>query len=226
MTGVSTLRLFDDHPPPGPRRGPAQREEVSSPSDAEVINRSLTQPDQFSLVFDRHAPALHRYCRRRVGPATAEDIVGETFLIAFERRDRYDRAQPHALPWLYGIATNLLRRHQRSEVRAYRALARTGVDPVCEGQAERVAERVDAGAYAERMAAALAKMHRRDRDVLLLFAWAELSYAEIAAALDIPVGTVRSRLNRAREKVRSALSDATEPTRAIKDALDPRKDAR
>ena len=126
--------------------------------------------------------------------------------VAYERRSGYDVSRPDARPWLYGIATNLLRRHQREEVRQYRAWARTGVDPVlADSHAERVAERVDADAWSGHLAAALANLKPADREVLLLFAWCELSYPEIAEALDIPVGTVRSRLHCARKTVRASI---------------------
>ena len=87
----------------------------------------------------------------------------------------------------------------------YRALARTGVDPAAELDADRVASAVSAAAAGRQLATALAKLSEGDRHVLLLFAWAELRYEEIATALDIPVGTVRSRLHRARSTVRAAL---------------------
>ncbi|GAA4970200.1 RNA polymerase sigma factor [Actinoplanes utahensis] len=106
----------------------------SSPVDTEpdllLILRSAADPETFGRIFDRHADAIHRYLTRRVGRALADDLTAETFLIAFRSRHRYDDDQPDALPWLYGIAANLLRGHQRTEVRQYRALARTGVDPV------------------------------------------------------------------------------------------------
>jgi RNA polymerase sigma-70 factor (ECF subfamily) len=89
----------------------------------------------------------------------------------------------------------------------YRALARTGVDPAAEPDADRVARSVSAAAAGRRLAAALAKLSTGDRHVLLLLAWADLSYEEIATALDIPIGTVRSRLHRARTTVRTALGN-------------------
>jgi RNA polymerase sigma factor (sigma-70 family) len=174
-------------------------------TDAELIDSA------FAELFDRHAVAVHRYLARRIGPTTADDLLAQTFLVAFEGRAGYDRARPDARPWLYGIATNLLRRHRRDEVRQYDAWARTGVDPTAapntECHADRVAERADAEMKSPRLAAALAELKTPDRDALLLFAWCDLSYAEIAVALDIPVGTVRSRLNRARAIVRRALPD-------------------
>lgn len=130
----------------------------------------------------------------------------QTFLVAFERRGGYDTGRADAGPWWYGIATNLLRRHHRDEARLFRALSRAGADRGEAGcHAERVAERVDAGAASRELAAALAGLKPPDRDVLLLIAWAGLSYEEVARALEIPVGTVRSRLHRARVIVRAAL---------------------
>ena len=166
-------------------------------------------PDAVAAAFDRHAPAVYRYCARRVGPDVAEDLVGEVFLIAQRRQYRLGAAD-EALPWLYGIATNLLRRHRRDEIRAYRALAATGVDPlggtvgVAEGHESRAAERADASVAVRGIAAALAALPRRQRDVLLLYAVGELSYAEIAEALAIPLGSVQSALHRARVRLRAA----------------------
>lgn len=177
-------------------------------SDAEVIGRSLTEPESFSVLFERYGRQIHQYAARRLGGQAAEDIVAETFFVAFRRRASYDLAQPVARPWLYGIETNLIARHRRTEERMYRALQRTGLDPLPEPLAEAVVRRVDAQVEDRRLAGVIAALHRRDRDVLLLVAWAELSYEEVAAALDVPVGTVRSRLNRARRKVRGALGGA------------------
>ncbi|WP_200841969.1 RNA polymerase sigma factor [Actinomadura sp. K4S16] len=176
-------------------------------SDAEVIRHSLTEPETFSVLFERYGSQIQQYAARRLGWQTAEDIVAETFFVAFRQRASYDLAQPVARPWLYGIETNLIARHRRTEERMYRALRRTGLDPLPEPLAETVVRRVDAQVEDRRLAGVIAALHRRDRDVLLLVAWAELSYEEVAAALDVPVGTVRSRLNRARRKIRGALGD-------------------
>jgi len=165
----------------------------------------VTSDDGFTALYDRHARTLYRYCARRVGAVTAEDVVAATFLHAYTHRHRYDPARADVLPWLYGIATNLLRRHRRDEVRGYRALARTGVDPVAD-HAGRAAERADADLQVRGLAGVLAALPRRQRDVLLLYAVAELEYAEIASALRLPLGTVRSALHRARTKLRGALA--------------------
>ncbi|WP_242883335.1 RNA polymerase sigma factor [Actinomadura litoris] len=178
-------------------------------SDSEVIRLSLTDPEQFAELFDRHHRRIHHYAARRLGTQAADDIVAETFLIAFRRRDSYDLAQPLARPWLYGIATTLVARHRRAEERYFRALARTGSDPVPEPMADTVVSRVAAQEQERRLAGALAGLSRGDRDVLLLVAWGDLTYQEAARALDVPVGTVRSRLHRARHQVRAALGDTT-----------------
>ena len=161
--------------------------------------------------YDQHARTLLRFCARRVGPETAEDVVAATFLTAFERRMDFDPSRSDVLPWLYGIAVNHLRRHRRDEIRAYRALARAGVDPlfnaagILDSHDQRAGERADARVRSRAVAAVLASLPRRQRDVLLLTAVAELDYAEVAAALNIPIGTVRSALHRARHKLRAAL---------------------
>jgi RNA polymerase sigma factor (sigma-70 family) len=179
-----------------------------SACDAELIERSHGDPEAFAALFDRYSAMLYRYVSRRLGPETAEDVVGETFLVAFSKRHRYDLAHQDARPWLFGIATKLVARHHRSEAARYRALRRSPVDGPVEGPAERVAAGVTAWASRPALAAALAGLPRRDLDVLLLVAWGDLAYEEVGRALGIPVGTVRSRLNRARRKVRAALGDA------------------
>jgi RNA polymerase sigma factor (sigma-70 family) len=176
-------------------------------TDAEVIGRSRHEPEAFALLYDRHAAALYRYVARRLGDGAADDVVAECFLAAFGRRDRYDLARSDARPWLYGIAANVIGKHRRAEVRLLRALARTGADPVAECHADRVDSQVAAAAVHRRLAAVLAELPAGDREVLALIAWADLSYAEVAQALAIPVGTVRSRLSRARRKTRAALAE-------------------
>src|SRR5207244_3816001 len=102
---------------------------MGAPTDADAIVASLADPAAFGTLFDRYATTLHRYFLRRVGAADADGLMGETFLIAFERRGAYDTARPDARPWLYGIATNLVARHRRSEARRLRATARLGARP-------------------------------------------------------------------------------------------------
>jgi RNA polymerase sigma factor (sigma-70 family) len=176
---------------------------MAQDSDAETIRASLDDPGRFGALFDRHATVVFRYLVRRVGVDEAESLLGDVFRVAFERRTTYDLARPNARPWLYGIATNLLAHHRRSEARRIAATARLlarrqpGDDP-----AERVVDRIDAQELWGPVADAVAQLPAGERDALLLFVWEELSYDEIAAALDVPVGTVRSRLNRARLSLR------------------------
>lgn len=142
----------------------------------------------------------------------ADDLLSETFLTAFRKRAAYQPTRIDVRPWLYGIAGNLVRRHQRAELARYRMLARSAEAESANGAADDLDAalgRVDAQLVSARLAAALADLHARDREVLLLVAWADLTYAEVSAALNIPVGTVRSRLNRARRLVQDRLGPAS-----------------
>ncbi len=158
------------------------------------------------MLFDRHAPHIYRYLARRAGREVADDLVAETFLAAFAKRERYDLSYADARPWLYGIATNLVGQHRRDEARQYRIRQAATAEPEVPGHADRVAADVTAQAMRPLLGAALATLPTGDRDVLLLIAWEQLSYQEVSRALGIPVGTVRSRLHRARAKVRNVLA--------------------
>nr|WP_187355979.1 RNA polymerase sigma factor [Streptomyces sp. QL37] len=187
-------------------------------SDASVVRRSLEDPDAFAALFDRYADDIHRYAARRLGTEAADDLMAETFVIAFQQRRRYDLSRPQARPWLYGIVTNLVGGHRRAEARRLRALSRAASTAPGAGSgdgeplADRVAARVSAEGVRGELAGALAALPARYRDVLLVVAWGDLDYAEAAEALGIPVGTVRSRLHRARKKLREALG-GSDPTR-------------
>jgi RNA polymerase sigma factor (sigma-70 family) len=181
-------------------------------TDAMLIERSWTEPERFAEVFDRHYAEIHGYVSRRLGPSLADDLASETFLIAFDRRRRYDVAHPSARSWLYGIACNLISRHRRAEMRRYRALARADAAHAVDGLVDGVAARLDAEALRGRLAAALVEMPDGDREVLLLVAWAQLSCEEAAQAAGIPAGTARSRLHRARRRTRAALADVSPMT--------------
>lgn len=184
---------------PGTERG--------QPDDARLIEESCQVPERFGTVFDRHAAAIHGYITRRLGRDAADDLVAETFLVAFCRRSRYDREQSSARPWLYGIATRLISRQRRDEVRFFRAIARSGIDPAAEPVADEGARHADAQLLNRRLAAALAALSAADRDALLLVADG-LSYQEAARALGVPDGTLSSRLARARRQVREAFGGA------------------
>jgi RNA polymerase sigma-70 factor (ECF subfamily) len=181
-----------------------------SSSDAAAIAASLASPTAFAVVFERHHPAVHRYLARRIGRDLADELAAETFAIAFAKRARYDVSVSDARPWLFGIATKLSHRHWRREERELRAYARTGVDPSAPSPAERGNARADSVAAGPAIAAALAVLSADERDVLLLYAWEELEQPAIAAALSIAPGTVKSRLHRARARVRQSLAAAGE----------------
>jgi RNA polymerase sigma factor (sigma-70 family) len=176
-------------------------------TDAEVIRASWQDPDRFGTLYDRYATVLYGYACLRIGRSPAEDVVADTFLAAFAQRHGYDIARPDARPWLFGILTNKIAERSRSEKIHLRAYARAWQNPVPEAIADRVADQVTAQAQRGRLAAALSRLNAADRHVLLLIAWGQLSYDEVAQALGIPPGTVASRLNRARRKVRAALDD-------------------
>ncbi|WP_033261025.1 RNA polymerase sigma factor [Amycolatopsis vancoresmycina] len=162
----------------------------------------VTGVDQFTEVHDRHFPEVYRYIAGRLGAQAAEDVAAETFLVAFDRRGKFDPARGDLRAWLFGIATNLVSRHRRKEARHYRALSRLDPREAAEGHENRV---VDAVAAA-RVGKALARLSAGERDVLLLVALGDLGYAEVAEALGISPGTVGSRLNRARKKLTLVLS--------------------
>ena len=192
---------------------------VRDSDDAAVVARSLRDPDQFAAIYERYFAEIYRYVAGRLGREVADDLAAETFFVAFRKRDRVDPALGRVRPWLYGIATILVGQHRREETRRYLALARVGrrVPAFAESHDERVADAVAAERLGRQLATALAGLGQGDRDVLVLAAIGELSHQEIAVALDIPYGTVGSRLNRARRAVRTALGEIG-PTLELREA--------
>jgi RNA polymerase sigma factor (sigma-70 family) len=176
---------------------------MRSPSDAEVIGRSLGEPEAFGLIYDRHGATLLRFLGRRAGAGVAEGLLGELFRVAFERRKTFDASRASALPWLYGIGSNLLLKHRRGEARRLRANARMAAGVEADRRASAAA--IDARVLFPRVADAIEALPDDEREALLLFAWEELSYQSVADALEVPIGTVRSRLNRARARLRELL---------------------
>jgi RNA polymerase sigma factor (sigma-70 family) len=183
-------------------------------ADNAVIAESLVIPSSFGEIFDRHFDRIHGYLQRQVGTDMADDLASQTFLIAFDRRSSFDLAQTAARPWLFGIAANLVRGHLRDVRRRLKAYDRVGLDPALD-DLDGVEERADASVLRRRLAAALAKLPAAELETLLLHAWAELSYGEVAEALGVPVGTVRSRLNRVRSRLRAPLADWPEEISAL-----------
>lgn len=156
------------------------------------------RPEAFVEIFDRHFDEIGRYLARRVGRDLGADLASETFTRAFAARASFDESYEDARPWLYAIATNVLRRHGRAELRRLEAYARVG-----ETEAATLDRPVDGDPA---VAHALRELSPDERDVLLLFAWADLGYEQIADVLHTPLGTVRSRLNRARARLAAMLT--------------------
>jgi len=207
--GAGVFAVPDGRPVGDPARDPFG-------DDATVIRDSMSDPERFAVLVRRHAPAIQRYVTRRIGREAAEDVVAETFLIAFRQRGYYTDDGRDCLPWLYGIATRLAHRHWRGETRQLNLLARTGIDPVTEPFTDRVDAEVSANAAKARLAAAVARLPAGQRDALLLLVWADLSYDQIARATGVPMGTVQSRISRARRRLRKQLADLN-PANSVRD---------
>jgi RNA polymerase sigma-70 factor (ECF subfamily) len=156
-------------------------------------------------VFEAEYRALRGYLFRRLRSSEADELAAETFAIAYRRWNDLDSSRP-VRPWLYGIAANLLRHQWRKERRMLRAYARSGTDQILTQDEDADVGRADAEAQRRSLAAALAELRVGEREVLLLHAWADLTDAEIAEALSLPIGTVKSRLSRARERMRNRLA--------------------
>lgn len=164
-----------------------------------------------AVLFDRHAERIYQHCFRLTADrADAEDAMAATFLEVWRHRERIRIHDGSAVPWLFGVATNLCRnvnRGRRRHLRAMARLASDGAAPDHAGHADhvdhadRVADRLDAERGMRRVLDAVSRLPQRERDVLALVAWSGLSYEAAATALDIPIGTVRSRLSRARARL-------------------------
>jgi RNA polymerase sigma-70 factor (ECF subfamily) len=167
----------------------------------------LRDADELVELYDNHARTLHRYLAMRVDPQVADDLVSEAFLVVWERRADFDPSRASLRAWLYGIATNMLRQHVRTEGRRLRALARDhGRRVVADRLDERTAAVIDAESLVGDLADTLAGLRPEERDVLLLVAWADLSPAEVAEVTGTPVATVRTRLFRARGRLRARIN--------------------
>lgn len=171
--------------------------------DAELLRRSIADPALFEEIFERHYDAILRYGRQRLGHDVGEEIAARTMVIAFEKRAVFDPRFRSARPWLFGIATNLVRHHARDERVHLAALARLPIDP--DLQDDETLDRLDAARMRPSLLTALADLRQEDREAFILLAVSGLSYGEIASALEIAEGTVGSRVHRARHALREAL---------------------
>jgi RNA polymerase sigma-70 factor, ECF subfamily len=172
--------------------------------DLEIWDAALAGDEQaFGTLFDRHARAVYNYCFRRTADwSAAEDLVSVVFLETWRRRASVRMEGGSLLPWLYGVATNVLRNHQRSLRRHRAALARLPEPVPPEEDADVVAARVDDERRMREILDRMRALPRRDQEILTLCGWEGLEYPQVAAILGIPVGTVRSRLSRARKRLR------------------------
>lgn len=167
-------------------------------TDSEIVRRSRHEAAAFGELFERHARAVAGFASRRVGPDVAEDVLSETFLVAFRRRASFDLRVDSARPWLLGIATRVIHRHRASEAKQLRSLIAQQPERALPDDSDGLSDRLDASAALRELAPRVAALAKKDRDTLFLFAWGDLSYEETAQALGVPVGTVKSRLNRVR----------------------------
>ena len=184
---------------------------ASPPTDAALLTASLRDPDAFTELFERHWAGLYRFCLNRAGSA-GEDIAAEAFRVAFDRRRRFDPRYADARPWLFGIATNLLRDHFRAARRDENKRERSAALALASAPDSDI-DALERQLLGPQLTAALQGIPAADRDALLLLAWADLDYEQIAQALDIPLGTVRSRIYRARQRVREHLQSTDDTTR-------------
>ncbi|HXN63647.1 MAG TPA: RNA polymerase sigma factor [Acidimicrobiales bacterium] len=181
----------------------------STSTDAVLIGQSVVDPESFTLIVERHATPVFRYLASRVDRSVAEDLLSDVFHAAFKSRRRYDQRHDNALPWLLGIATNMIRHHRRSEVRHSSMVRRMVQLQVSRNDLTAAADAVAAGVEQrddlQRVRRALDSLDDKHREVVVLSAGLGLSYEDIARTLGIKVGTVRSRLSRGRARLRELL---------------------
>ncbi|MGK5637915.1 RNA polymerase sigma factor [Streptomyces sp. URMC 126] len=170
-------------------------------SDDELLARSAGEARAFEPLVGRHAAALHGYFARRA-PGAADDLLAEAWLQAFTARGTYDPARGTARAWLFGVARNVLAAHWRGEVRHRRTAP---ADEPSSDPWHAVDRRLDAAAVAPLIRDTLAELPHVERELMLLVAWEQLSPTEAAAVVGIPAGTARSRLHRARTRLRAVL---------------------
>jgi RNA polymerase sigma factor (sigma-70 family) len=187
-------------------------EVMTALTDQELWQQALAgSSDGFGLLFERHARTVYNLCFRRTGSwSLAEDLTSDVFLLAWRRRGEvvFTTEGERVLPWLLGVALNLMRNRRRSDRRAIAAIAR--LDPTA-NEADFSDELVGRLADEKQMRDVLTVFERlpvQEQEALALCAWADLSYEDCAVALGVPIGTVRSRLSRARSHLRELVGDS------------------
>jgi RNA polymerase sigma factor (sigma-70 family) len=196
----------------GHRRDVSDAVDMTEADDGELWRRAVNgEPECFGVLFDRHAETVRAFCARRTGELdAADDLVSIVFLEAWRRRGDVELVDGNALPWLYGVARRSIQHRWRTAVRHRRALARIPAAAAAADHADEVAARIDDERHLVRLRQTLARLRPAERDVIVLCVWQQLSYADAAVALGVPVGTVRSRLSRARARL-DALTGIPDP---------------
>ncbi|MFJ5901440.1 RNA polymerase sigma factor [Streptomyces sp. NPDC093064] len=179
-----------------------------SDSDAQ-LTRAASDAAAFTPLVEKYSPALHGYFARRV-PGAADDLLAEAWLQAFAARRTFDASRGSARGWLFGVARNVLAGHVRRTGRDTTAPAPAASDPW-----QAVDQRLDAAALAPALRKALADLPAEERELMLLVAWEQLTPTEAAAAVGIPAGTARSRLHRARGRLRERLAPPRPASRQL-----------
>jgi RNA polymerase sigma factor (sigma-70 family) len=163
-------------------------------SDAQLIGWATAgDGGAFAQLIGRYQRPVYAYLARRVDPPVAEDLLAEVWMAAFRGRASFDPRFESARPWLFTIARNVLRAHWGQCHHRVGMTADVPCDPWPE-----VDDRLAAADIAETLRAAVRALPAEQREVLLLVAWEDLTPSEVAIVLDLPPGTVRSHLHRAR----------------------------
>lgn len=167
------------------------------------LEAAAGQPDAFGELYERHARVVYNYCFRRTGDwAIAEDLTSAVFLQAWRRRGEIEAPDHSLAPWLLGVATNVLRNSRRAIRRHESAMDRVPLWQTDPDFAEEIDARLDAESEMRAVLARVSQLPRKDQEILALCAWMGLSYEDASRALNLPVGTIRSRLSRARSRLR------------------------
>lgn len=180
-------------------------------ADTTIIQQSQGDPEAFAQIFDRYHRDVHRFVARRAGREAADEVLSEVFLAAFAQRDSFDFEVASARPWLFGIANNLLKRRWRSMASQQRLAARLAALPGSPNYPDDgFVEGIDAARQWVRVRSALGRLPEEEQEALLLYAWEELTYGEIAKVVGVPLGTIRSRIHHARTQLRVFVAEVSE----------------
>lgn len=197
---------------------------TKAPESAEnEVRRRLRAGDReaFAELYESCAQAVYRHALRLTGDwSTAEDIMADTFLAAWQGREQLEEGQGSVLPWLLGVATHKCENTRRGLRRRLVFLARQPPPANVADFSAEAASRLDDRSRLRAVSAALGQLRRQEKEVLSLCVWSGLDYEQTADALGIPVGTVRSRLSRARKRL-ARIAEQTERAERPRRNLEP-----